>query len=115
MIRRRMIHDVFVYVFRAPHPSEWGDKGKHDGLVAKINELFNIPSGSRHGTRSTMEQVYHSFLNGDNYDPSRKRRPNTTQYAISTGSKYEIMTCKLLEDGNPKNLTADLLSMRMPV
>ena len=59
-----------------------------------------------------MEDVYRSFSNDAEYLAQRRPRPNITQLKIPVGSKYEIITCKLLEEGNPKNLTANLLTVQ---
>ena len=46
-------------------------------------------------------------------DLERISRPNTTQLKIEPGSKYEIMACKLIEEGNKERFVADLVSIEM--
>ena len=43
----------------------------------------------------------------------RIARPNTTQLKIPPGSKYEIMACKLIEEGGKERFVADLVSIEM--
>ena len=92
--RRTMIANIFVCVFDAPPPSEWGEKGKHDGLVSAISKALNIKQGSSATVRRVMEQTYKALtgiVDLDLYRKSRQKAP--IKYKIEPKSKYEIMVC----------------------
>ena len=110
-----LISNMYISVFDATLPSEWGEKGKHGGLVAAVANSLGIGSGSYGTVQRVMEKTYEAVSGGFGVDLSRAPRKNVTQYKIKIGSKYEIMVCKHLEEGNTPRLTANIISMQMLV
>ena len=123
--QRKLIAYLYINNYGLLPPEEWG-KGK-DGLVAKIRNQLGIRCGNTDKIRNTMHKTYKTLkkqgklakdtvlteedLGG--IQLQRIARPNTTQLKIPPGSKYEIMACKLLEEGGKEKFVADLVSIEM--
>ena len=123
--QQKLIAYLYINNYGLLPPEEWG-KGK-DGLVAKIRNQLGIRCGNTNKVRNTMHKTYKNLkkqgklkkgtvlteldLGGINLQ--RIARPNTTQLKIPPGSKYEIMACKLIEEGGKERFVADLVSIEM--
>ena len=111
--QRSLISNMYICVFDAPPPSEWGEKGKHGGLVAAVAMSLGILPRSYGTVRRVMNKTYEALSGGFDLDLSRASRTNKSQYKIKEGSKYEIMVCKHLEEGSAIKLTSSIVSMQM--
>jgi len=56
--RRKLIADTYIHVYGAPPPEEWGEKGKHGGLVSDISDRLHIPQGNSGRVRETLTKTY---------------------------------------------------------
>ena len=91
--------------------------------MAMIRNQLGIHCGNTDKVRSVLHKTYNTLkghhkkvlteedLGGINLE--RISRPNTSQFKIEPGSKYEIMACKLIEEGNRERFVADLVSIEM--
>ena len=119
-----MISEMYIHLYRAPPPSQWGKKYKRGGLVAQISNKLKIGQGSSQEVRDAMEKAYHKLLkrhlNGDDVstlnieiDLSHAKHDYTSQMKIKLGSRYELVAYELIGDGNSFELVADLVSIEM--
>ena len=121
MSQRKLIAYLYINNYNLLPPEEWG-KGK-DGLVAKIRNLLGIHCGNTDKVRTVLHKTYKRAKHHDKkvlteddlggIDLQRISRPNTSQLKIEPGSKYKIMACKLIEEGNRERFVADLVSIEM--
>ena len=69
-LRRKMIHDHYLYLHGAPPPSEWGESDERkEGLVAVISKELHIHKNSYNCTRRIMQEVYMNLFDGKEFDP----------------------------------------------
>jgi len=96
-MRRESIAYVFTHILRSPAESEW--KG-HDGTISYIQNLLQIPSGSRNTIQKVLHNVVYCSVADVPYDSSIDGRINLgNSSAIKDGSIELQILADALEAG----------------